>query len=425
MSTFSTDFQSAALRDLNERGFIQQISDPAKLDRLLETPQPVFAGFDATADSLHVGHMLPLLCLRRLQRAGHKPIVLIGGGTTQIGDPSFRLDGRPLLSLSQIAQNKAGIRRCFEAFLTFGDGPSDAILVDNADWLGPLSLLPFLREIGRHFPVGRMLTMDSVKARLGSDGLSFLEFSYMLLQATDFLELSRRFCCRLQVGGTDQWGNIVNGIELIRRADQEEAFGLTTPLLTKSDGTKMGKTASGAVWLNPDRLAPFAFWQFWRNVEDAKLAECLRLFTDLPPTDIAQYTNCDTITINQGKIILANAVTTLVHGADTANAAASAALEVTTGRRAPDGLPEHRLDAAALHAGLGVVDLLVQTGLCSSKGEARRLISGRGARLNLAVICDAELCVGPQHLDACGTILLSAGRKRHSRICVVTSKGKT
>jgi tyrosyl-tRNA synthetase len=316
--------QSAFLKTLGERGFIHQCTDLDALDeRMSGGPIAAYVGFDATADSLHTGHLLPIMTLRWLQRAGHKPIVLIGGGTTQIGDPSFREDRRPLLDDAQIAKNIAGLKQVFSRYLTFGDGPTDAVMVDNADWLDLLRYLPFLRDFGTHFTVNRMLSFDSVRQRLEREQpLTLLEFNYMVLQAVDFLELSRRHGCVLQMGGSDQWGNIVNGIELARRIDGHQLFGLTTPLLTTSAGAKMGKTAGGAVWLNADRLSPYEFWQFWRNTEDDDVARLLRLLTELPLDEVQRLGKLQGQEINQAKQVLATEVTRLAHGDEAAYVAA-------------------------------------------------------------------------------------------------------
>ncbi|MCA1940515.1 MAG: tyrosine--tRNA ligase, partial [Caenispirillum bisanense] len=342
-------FRSDTLRVLAERGFLHQGTDWQGLDALFADGAPVTAyiGFDATADSLHVGHLLSIMTLRWLQKTGHRPLVLMGGGTTRIGDPSFRDTTRPLLDDAQIAANIAGIRRVFERFLTFGDGPTDAVMVNNADWLDRLGYIAFLRDFGRHFSVNRMLTFDSVRQRLDREQpLTFLEFNYMLLQATDFVELSRRFGCRLQMGGSDQWGNIVNGVELGRRVDDVPLFGATTPLLTTASGTKMGKTASGAVWLNAERRSPFEFWQFWRNTEDADVGHFLRLFTELPLDEIDRLAGLHGAALNESKKVLATAVTTLVHGADAAAEAAETARRAFEEGAAADGLPTVEVPAA-------------------------------------------------------------------------------
>ena len=322
-----TSYRSSLLKLLDERGYIHQVTDAAALDALAEKQVvPGYIGFDATAPSLHVGNLVSIMLLRRLQQAGHKPIVVMGGGTTKVGDPSGKDEARKLLTEEQIAANIASIRRCFERFLTFGDGPSDAILVNNAEWLGGLEYIPFLREVGRHFTINRMLTFDSVRLRLDREQpLTFLEFNYMILQAYDFLELSRRAACRLQLGGSDQWGNIVNGIELARRIDGTEMFGVTTPLITTADGAKMGKTAAGAVWLNADLLSPYDYWQFWRNTADADVGRFLKLFTDLSLEDIGKLESLSGAEINDAKIVLATEATAMLHGREAAEAAARTA----------------------------------------------------------------------------------------------------
>ncbi|MBB6250834.1 tyrosine--tRNA ligase [Nitrospirillum iridis] len=402
--------RSDALRTLQARGYLHQCTNLDGLDAaFVAGVVPVYIGFDATADSLHVGHLLPIMTLRRLQRLGHKPIVLIGGGTTRVGDPSFRATERPLLSDDQIAANIQGIRRVFERFLTFGSGPIDALLVNNADWLDRLGYIDLLRDIGRHFSVNRMLSFDSVKARLErQDPMSFLEFNYMILQAFDFLELHRRAGCLAQMGGSDQWGNIVNGIDLVRRIEGREVFGLTTPLLTTASGTKMGKTAGGAVWLNADRLSPYDYWQFWRNTEDADVGRFLRLFTDLPLERIAALEALAGAEINQAKQALADAATTLAHGSDAAQAAGATARQAFAGTVA-EGLPEVALTDDETRDGAAIVDLLVRGGLATSKGKARRLIAGGGVRV------DGEVVTSPD-ARLSGPVRLSVGRKRHLQV---------
>lgn len=412
------DFQprSAVLRTLTARGYVNQATNLAALDAAFEAGiVPAYVGFDATADSLHVGHLLPIMTLRRLQQAGHKPIVLIGGGTTRIGDPSFRSEARPMLSDDEIAANIAGIRKVFGRFLAFGDGPTDAVMVDNADWLGTLRYIDMLRDIGRHFSVNRMLTFDSVKSRLDTqENLSFLEFNYMILQAYDFLELSRRLGCRLQMGGADQWGNIVSGIDLVRRIEGREVFGLTAPLLTSASGAKMGKTAAGAVWLNADRLSPYDYWQFWRNTEDADVGRFLRLFTDLPLDEIACVAQRQGAALNAAKEQLANAATALAHGEDAARQAAETARGAFRTGAAAEGLPVVSLTPAELAQGLGLVDLMMRAGLATSRSEARRAIAGRGVRLDGEIVADADLRIEAHAVPS----RLSLGRKRHIAIRV-------
>ncbi len=408
------------LRILRERGFLHQCSDPADDLSSLAAAAPggvltAYVGFDATAASLHVGHLLSIMALRWLQRTGNRPIVLIGGGTTKIGDPSFRDTTRPMLDDAQIVANAAGLRSVFGQYLTFGDGPTHevmpgAVMVDNADWLDGLDYVPFLRDVGRHFTINRMLSFESVRQRMEREQpLTFLEFNYMILQAYDFLELSRRHGCMLQMGGSDQWGNIVNGIELARRVERRELFGLTTPLLTTASGTKMGKTAGGAVWLNADALRPFDFWQFWRNTEDADVGRFLRLFTELPLDEIARLERLGGAEINEAKIILATEATRLCHGAAEADRAASAAGSPFTPDG--DGLPEVTLQRQMGSDGVPLVDALVAAGLSASKGAARRLIREGGARLDGQPVTDEAATLT-------ASAVLSAGRKRHIRLIV-------
>jgi tyrosyl-tRNA synthetase len=403
---------------LTERGFLNQCSDRAGLDAAMrQGVVSAYIGFDATAASLHVGHLVSIMVLRWLQRTGHKPIVMIGGGTTRIGDPSFRDSSRPMLDDEQIAANMAGIRKVFTNYLTFGDGPTDAVMVNNADWLDELRYIPLLREVGRHFTVNRMLSFDSVKLRLDREQpLTFLEFNYMILQAFDFVELSRRHGCLLQMGGSDQWGNIVNGIELGRRMTGKDLFGLTTSLLTTASGAKMGKTASGAVWLNADRLSPWEFWQFWRNTEDADVGRFLRLFTELPIDEIARLEALDGAGINKAKKVLANEVTRLCHGDEAAAKAAETARRTFEDGELADGLGTLVVQRVDLEAGLRVVDLLVEANLAGSKGAAERLVRDAGARVNGAVVVDDAAMITVADLDTDGRVRLSAGRKRHALV---------
>ena len=404
-------YESALLRLLDERGYIHQMTDAAALDALA-TKQivPGYIGFDPTAPSLHVGSMVQIMLLRRLQQAGHKPIVVMGGGTGKIGDPSLRDEARSLLTTDKIAENVASIRRIFDRFLTFGDGPSDAIMVDNAEWLDALEYIPFLREVGQHFSVNRMLSFDSVKQRLDREqSLSFLEFNYMILQAYDFRELSQRYGCRLQMGGSDQWGNIVNGIELTRRMDGVEVFGVTTPLLTTADGAKMGKTAAGAVWLNEDALPSWDFWQYWRNTDDRDVGKFLRLFTDLPLDEIARLESLEGAEINAAKIVLANEVTALVRGRDAASKAEATARETFAGNGAGEDLPS----LAAGPDGVRIAAALTELGFTASNGEAKRKLAEGAVKLDGAIIHD------PMHLiqPATGeTLRLSLGKKKHALI---------
>ncbi|MEI8393555.1 MAG: tyrosine--tRNA ligase [Rhodospirillaceae bacterium] len=406
-----TGFRSDFLRTLTERGFIDQCTDPDGLDGLaLAGPVTAYIGFDCTANSLHVGSLVPIMMLRWLQRTGHKPIVLMGGGTTKVGDPSGKDESRQLLSDEQIAANMAGIRQVFSKFLTFGDGPTDAVMVNNADWLDRLAYIPFLREVGKHFTINRMLSFESVKLRLEREQpLTFLEFNYMILQAYDFLELHRRNRCVLQMGGSDQWGNIVNGIELGRRLDQAALFGLTTPLMTTASGAKMGKTAAGAVWLNADRLSPYDYWQYWRNTEDADVGRFLRLFTELPLAEIAGLEALEGAGINEAKKVLAFEATRLAHGEAAAREAAETARRTFEEGAAAEGLPTIEVAAGTL----AVVDALVTTGLATSKSEARRLIKGGGAKLDDAAVTDEAAVMT---VTSGAVLKLSAGRKRHALI---------
>ena len=408
--------KSAFLRALAARGHIHQCTDAPGLDAAaLGGRLAGYIGFDATADSLHVGSLASIMLLRRLQQAGHKPIVLMGGGTTRIGDPSGRDSSRRLLSDADIERNKRGIMGVFESFLAFGDGPGDAIMVDNADWLAPLDYLGFLRDYGRHFSVNRMLAAESVRRRLEREQpLSFLEFNYMVLQAYDFLELSRRRGCALQMGGSDQWGNIVAGVELARRTDGRTLYGLTTPLIAAASGAKMGKTAEGAVWLNADRLSPWDYWQFWRNVEDPDVGRFLRLFTDLPLDEIARLEALEGREIGEAKKALANAATALCHGADAASAAAATARRTFDEGGHGAALPEAAVAADALAAGIPAFRLFALAGLCESNAAARRLIRGGGARINGRVVESEDRPIDNADMTAEGIIKLSAGRKRHA-----------
>jgi tyrosyl-tRNA synthetase len=406
--------RSPFLAAARERGFIHQSTDEAALDaRLSAGTVTAYIGYDCTADSLHIGHLLGIMLLRLYQQSGHKPIVLMGGGTTRIGDPSGKDEARPLLSDADIARNMDGIRRVFAKFLKFGDGPGDAVMVNNADWLDELRYIPLLRDIGRHFSVNRMLTQDSVKIRLERDQpLSFLEFNYTILQAYDFVELARRFDCALQMGGSDQWGNIVAGVELGRRAANKALFGLTTPLMTTASGAKMGKSVGGAVWLNAERLSPYEYWQYWRNTEDADVGRFLRLYTELPLGEIARLEALRDSEINEAKKVLATEATALCHGRAAAEEAAKTAEAVFEDGGAA-GLPEIAVGHDALARGLPAFELFVLAGLAASNGEARRLIKGGGARLNDAVIKSETQPVSLTDLDPAGQVKLSAGRKRH------------
>ena len=413
--------RSEFLREIARRGFMHQCTDLETLDaQMTAGPTVAYIGFDCTADSLHVGSLVPIMLLRWLQKTGHKPIVLMGGGTTKIGDPSGRDETRQLLGEDQIASNMNGIRRVFSQFLTFGDGPSDAMMVDNADWLDNLNYVGFLRDYGRHFSVNRMLSFDSVKLRLEREHpLTFIEFNYMVLQAYDFVELNRRYGCTLQMGGSDQWGNIVNGVELGRRTDQAGLFGLTAPLITTSSGAKMGKTAMGAVWLNEDRVSPYDYWQYWRNTDDADVGRFLRLFTELPEDEIRRLAGLKDAQINDAKKILANEATKMCHGAAAAEAAAETARKTFEEGRTGAALPSIEIARDRLAAGIPAYELLRQAGLASSNGEARRLIKGGGARLNDVAIRDESRTVGLEDLSGAGAIKLSAGKKRHALVRVL------
>ncbi|TAN56215.1 MAG: tyrosine--tRNA ligase [Rhodospirillales bacterium] len=408
MTQIRSDFLNAA----KARGYVHQCTDEAQLDqRLMAGVVPAYIGFDCTAPSLHVGSLVSIMLLRLLQKSGHKPIVLMGGGTTKVGDPSGKDESRKLLSDEDIASNMAGIKNVFSRFLTFGDGPTDAVMVNNADWLDGLSYIAFLREYGRHFTINRMLTFDSVKMRLEREQpLTFLEFNYMILQAYDFVELARRRGCLLQMGGSDQWGNIVNGVELGRRAEGHDLFGLTTPLLTTSSGAKMGKTAAGAVWLNPDMLSSYDYWQYWRNTEDADVGRFLRLFTELPEDEIKRLETQEGSGINEAKKILANEATRMAHGDEAARAAAETARKTFEEGTMGDDLPTVTLEGEET-----VYALLVRAGLAASNGEARRLIKGGGIKLNDAPVSDEMAKLKPADL-ANGPAKLSAGKKRHALV---------
>ncbi len=406
------------MRVLSERGFIHQCTDEAALDALAAQGRlSAYIGFDCTADSLHVGSLVQIMMLRWLQTTGHRPIVLLGGGTTKIGDPSGRDRSRALLGEDAIAANKEGVRRSFAGFLSFGDGAGDARLVDNAEWLDTLGYIPLLRDIGAHFSINRMLTFDSVRLRLDREQpLSFLEFNYMILQAYDFLELARRADCRLQMGGSDQWGNIVGGVELARRIDGRQLFGLTTPLITLASGAKMGKTAQGAVWLNPDRLSAYDYWQYWRNTDDADVGRFMRLFTELPLDEIARHEALQGVELNDSKKLLASEATRLCHGADAAANAAETARRTFEEGAAGADLPVVDIALSNLEAGIPAIALFQAAGLCESGGAARRLIRGGGARINGEAIDSETRAIGSGDIGADGLIKLSAGKKRHALI---------
>jgi tyrosyl-tRNA synthetase len=410
--------KSDFLRVMFERGFVADCTDYQALDEaLVAGVVPAYIGYDATAASLHVGHLMNIMVLRWLQRTGHKPITLMGGGTTKVGDPSFRADERPLLTPAQIDANIAGMQQVFARYLSYGNGATDAVMLNNAEWLDSLNYLDFLRDIGRHFSVNRMLSFESVKSRLDREqSLSFLEFNYMILQAYDFLELFRRHGCRLQMGGSDQWGNIVNGVDLTRRVLDAEIWGLTTPLLTTSDGRKMGKSASGAVWLRADMLSPYEFWQFWRNTTDADVGRFLKLYTDLPVDECNRLGALQGSEINAGKVVLANAVTTLLHGAEAAAAAEATARAVFEQGGIGGDLPTVTVTAEEAADGISLPQLFVRAGLAKSGKDAKRLIAEGGARVNDADATDAGLII--RAADLAEPLKLTAGRKRHARVVI-------
>tara|TARA_B100000123_G_scaffold110029_1_gene80926 strand:+ start:811 stop:2031 length:1221 start_codon:yes stop_codon:yes gene_type:complete len=403
---------------MSERDFIHQVTDWKSLDALLSEKNMVaYIGFDCTADSLHVGSLVQIMMLRYFQKCGHRPIVLMGGGTTKVGDPSGKDDARQLLNDNEIERNKQGIKTVFEKYLNFGDGPSDAIMCDNDEWLSGLEYVQFLRDYGRHFSVNRMLSFDSVKLRLDREQpLSFLEFNYMILQAYDFLELSRRFDCSLQMGGSDQWGNIVNGVELARRIDQKSVFGLTTPLVTTASGAKMGKSAQGAIWLNSDRLSPYDFWQYWRNTEDEDVDRFLKLFTELPLDEIARLSALKGNELNEAKKILAHEVTQLCHGRDAANSVAESARKTFEEGSIGQDLPFIIINKNDLENGVWVIEAMRKLALIQSNGEGRRLIANGGVRVNDTVISDPEKQLNVSDITISGMIKLSAGKKRHALV---------
>jgi tyrosyl-tRNA synthetase len=408
-----TEFKSEFLRTMRDRGYIHQITHAEELDEVAsEGVITGYIGYDATAPSLHVGNLITIMMLRRLQQSGHKPIVIVGGGTTKVGDPSGKDESRQLRSEAEIRANIATQKQAFEKFLRFGDGPTDAILVDNDEWLSKLGYIDFLREFGVHFTINRMLTFDSVRLRLEREQpLTFIEFNYMLMQATDFLELERRYACQLQMGGSDQWGNILNGVELIRRVDQKAAFGLTTPLLATASGAKMGKTAQGAVWLNADMRSPYDYWQFWRNTEDADVGRFLKLFTDLPLDEIARLEALEGAEINEAKKVLANEATRMLHGAEAAEAAAGAAQAAFEQGGLSADLPTLEVKMSDLEAGVMLAALAQDAGLAASRGEARRLAQGGGLRVNDKPEADANRTVTAADLVD-GVVKLAAGKKK-------------
>ena len=411
-----TDFKprSDLVRTLLERGHIYQATDLASLDAAaLKGPISGYIGFDATGSSLHVGSLVQIMTLRRLQKTGHKPIVLMGGGTTKVGDPSDKTGQRPLLTDETIAANIAGIQRAFAPFLSFGDGPTDAVMVNNADWLERLGYIEFLREFGVEFTVNRLLALEFVKNRIESEQpLTVLEFNYVLMQAVDFLELHRRFGCTLQFGGSEQWGNIVNGIDLIRRRTGAEAFGVTAPLVTTSSGVKMGKTVDGAVWLNAEMRSPYDYWQFWRNTEDADVGRFLKLFTELPLDETSRLAALGGAEINEAKKVLANEATTLLHGAPAAEAAAAAAKAAFEDGRLSDNLPTVEVPRGQFDAGVALAVIAADAGLASSRSEARRLAQGGGLRINDVVETDGQRLLTSRDLNTDGVVKLAAGRKK-------------
>jgi tyrosyl-tRNA synthetase len=420
-------FKSEFLKTCAERGLIHQCTDESGLDNLLANKQPVAAyiGFDCTATSLHVGSLIQILMLRRWQQAGHKPIILMGGGTTKVGDPSGKDKSRPPLTDEQIQKNMDGIKTVFEKFLTFGDGATDAVMVNNDDWLQGLKYIEFLRDFGRHFSINRMLTMDSVKLRLEREQpLSFLEFNYMILQGFDFYHLADAMDVRAQFGGSDQWGNIVNGTELNRRIRAEkgeqskELFGLTTPLFTNAAGQKMGKTADGAVWLNADMFSAYDYWQFWRNAEDAMVSQYLRWFTDLPLSEIEKLEALQGAEINEAKKVLATEATRMLHGDAAAQAAAETAQKTFEQGAAGAALPEITLPASELATGIALAELFRRAGLVESNGEAKRLVQGGGAKVNDEKVADVATLINDSALNAEGFIKLSAGKKKHAIVKV-------
>ncbi len=421
MTVLKISPQSQFLQQMDSRGHIYQVTDDQGLDTYAAGGQRVaYIGFDATAPSLHVGHMVSIMALRRFQQAGGKPIVLIGGGTTKIGDPTDKEKSRPILTEAEIASNANGIKAAFQPFLKFGDGPSDAIMVDNAEWLDTIKYIEFLRDYGKHFTINKMIAQETVRRRLDNEEpYTFLEFNYMLLQAYDFLELSRRFDCKLQMGGSDQWGNIVNGIELTRRIAEKQVFGLTTPLITTASGVKMGKTVGGAVWLNAEMRSPYDYWQFWRNTEDADVARFMRLFTDLPESEISEHAKAEGAAINDAKKRLADVATTMLHGEEEAKKAASAAEAVFQGGGTGEGMPTFEVPRSQIVAGYALLDALVTAKLAASKGEAKRAVGEKSVKLNGETVSDAAAVIGEAALDAEGSARLSVGKKRHARLKAV------
>ncbi len=421
-----TDAKSDFLKTVQERGYMHQCTDLEELDKKASSGiVTAYIGFDCTAPSLHVGSLLPIMMLRTLQKTGHKPVVLMGGGTTLVGDPSGKDESRKMLTTEGIQANMDGIKKIFSKFLTFAPegeegGPTDAVMVNNADWLGGLNYIDFLRDFGPHFTVNRMMAFDSVKLRLEREQpLTFLEFNYMILQAYDFLELNRNMDCTLQMGGSDQWGNIVNGVELTRRVDGTEVYGLTTPLLTTSSGAKMGKTAAGAVWLNAEQLSPYDYWQYWRNTEDADVGRFLRLFTELPLDEIARLENLEGQDINEAKKVLADEATRMCHGDEAARAAHETAQKTFEQGQLGGDLPSFDIARSELEAGIATFAALVKVGFCKSNGEARRFVKGGGARINDEQVKDENHPVTLTDLNDDGVVKVSAGKKRHALLRAV------
>ena len=408
--------KSDFLAEITARGFLADCTDLEGLDQKFRSGVVTgYIGFDLTATSLHIGNLVQIMLLRWMQKTGHRPITLMGGGTTKVGDPSGKDEMRKILTVDQINANADGIRQVFSNFISYGDGPTDSPLVNNADWLDKLGYIDFLRDIGKHFTINRLLAFESVKSRLDREqALSFIEFNYMLLQAYDYLELNRRYGCVLQMGGSDQWGNIVSGADLIRRVDSKEAYGLTTPLVTRSDGKKMGKSADGAVWLNEDMMPSYGFWQWWRNVDDADVGKFLKMFTELPIDECDRLGALEGSEINSAKVILANEVTTLLHGADAASAAEATAREVFEKGGVGDDLPTLTLSSDDLGDGISIVQLFVKTGLAGSGKEAKRLISENGARMNDEPVTNAGLFLTANEIPQ--PLKLSAGKKRHALV---------
>ncbi|MBW9115003.1 tyrosine--tRNA ligase [Rhizobium cauense] len=411
MSEFKSDF----LRTLKERGFIHQISDESGLDELFaKETVTAYIGFDPTAPSLHAGGLIQIMMLHWMQKTGHRPISLMGGGTGMVGDPSFKDDARQLMTIETIESNIASIKRVFANYLSYGEGPKDAMMINNGDWLREINYLEFLRDVGRHFSVNRMLSFDSVKTRLDREqSLSFLEFNYMILQAYDFVELNKRYGCRLQMGGSDQWGNIVNGIDLGHRMGTEQLYALTSPLLTTASGAKMGKSLNGAVWLNPDMLSAYDFWQYWRNTEDADVSRFLKLYTTLPMDEIARLSALGGSEINEVKKILATEVTAMLHGRENAEQAAETARKTFEEGGLAENLPSVDVPAAELDDGIGLLSLIVRAGLAASNGEARRHVQGGAVRINDEAVSDERKVIGSGEITADGVIKLSLGKKKH------------